>query len=72
MLASNAYKAAIKAASPNAPKAPECAIAVCTAPASEEAVAAPLCALPEVWEPPELLEPPVLCSRSFPTAVGTI
>lgn len=45
---SKVYKAAIKAASPNAPKAPECAIAVCTAPESEEAVAAPLFALPEL------------------------
>jgi hypothetical protein len=44
------HKAAIKAASPNAPKAPECAIAVCIAPASEEAVAAvvPLFVLPEL------------------------
>jgi hypothetical protein len=44
------HKAAIKAASPNAPKAPECAIAVCIAPASEEAVAAaaPLFALLEL------------------------
>jgi hypothetical protein len=44
------YKAAIKAASPNAPKAPECAIAVCIAPASEEAVAA----APPLFELPEL------------------
>ena len=66
LLLCQVHKAAMKAASPSAPKAPECAIAVCIAPASEEAVDEPLCALPEIEELP------VLCSRSFPTAVGTI
>ena len=68
LLLCQVHKAAIKAASPSAPKAPECAIAVCIAPASEEAVAAaaPLFELPELWEPP------VLCSRWLSTGVGTI
>jgi hypothetical protein len=64
------YKAATKAASPNAPNATDLAIAVCIAPASEAVVALPLFALPLCALP--LCALPELVSRSSPTAVGTI